>query len=77
VIAVFQHEGVYYAIDDMCPHAGGSLSAGHIVDGTVVCPWHAWRFHLCDGSWADYRKLKVGAYPVRVVGDEIQVEIPD
>jgi nitrite reductase/ring-hydroxylating ferredoxin subunit len=46
-----------------------------LVEGTVVCAWHGWRFHLCDGSWADYRKLKIAVYPVRVIGQEIQVEV--
>jgi nitrite reductase (NADH) small subunit/3-phenylpropionate/trans-cinnamate dioxygenase ferredoxin subunit len=77
VIAVFNDGGVYRAIDDTCPHSGASLSLGKLVAGTVTCAWHGWRFHLCDGSWADYRKLKIGVYAVRVVGDEIQVEVPE
>src|SRR5437773_12537825 len=75
-IAVFQDGGRYYAIDDTCPHAGASLARGTLVSGTVVCAWHGWRFHLCDGRWADYAKLRIAAYPVRVVGEEIQVELP-
>lgn len=77
VVAVFNKHGEYYALDDMCPHAGAALSGGSIAEETVVCPWHGWRFHLCDGSWADYRKIRIGVYPVRIVGDEIQVEVPD
>jgi len=76
-IAIFNDHGIYRAIDDTCPHAGASLSQGTLVDGTVTCAWHGWRFHLCDGSWADYRKIKIDVYPVRLVGDEIQVEVPD
>jgi nitrite reductase (NADH) small subunit/3-phenylpropionate/trans-cinnamate dioxygenase ferredoxin subunit len=77
VIAVFNDRGAYRAIDDMCPHAGASLAAGSLVDGTVVCAWHGWRFHLCDGSWADYRKVKIGTYAVQIVGEDIRVEVPD
>ena len=76
-IAVFNDRGAFRAIDDTCPHAGASLSHGSLVEGTVVCAWHGWRFHLCDGSWADYRKVKIGVYCVRVVGDEVQIELPD
>lgn len=74
-IAVFNDRGAFRAIDNTCPHAGASLAQGLLVEGTVVCAWHGWRFHLCDGSWADYRKLKIAVYPVRVIGQEIQVEV--
>jgi nitrite reductase (NADH) small subunit len=76
LVAVFLHQGHYYAIDDVCPHMGASLSGGYVENGTVTCPWHAWRFHLNDGAWADYLKIKIGCYAVRVVGDEIQVQVP-
>ena len=76
LIAVFLHQGQYFAIDDVCPHMGASLSGGYVENGTVTCPWHAWRFRLCDGAWADYTKIKIGSYAVRVAGDDIQVEVP-
>jgi nitrite reductase/ring-hydroxylating ferredoxin subunit len=75
LIAVFLHQGQYYAIDDTCPHMGAPLSEGHVADGVVTCSWHAWRFRLCDGTWADSPKLKIGCYRVRVQGEEIQVEV--
>jgi nitrite reductase (NADH) small subunit/3-phenylpropionate/trans-cinnamate dioxygenase ferredoxin subunit len=77
LIAVFLEKGRYYAIDDVCPHMGASLSGGWVENGIVTCPWHAWRFRLEDGAWADYTKLKIGCYPVRVAGDVIQVQVPE
>lgn len=76
-VAVFNVEGKLYAIDDMCLHMGASLSGGAVEDGCVTCPWHAWRFRLSDGAWADSPKVKLGSYPVHVVGDEVQIEMPD
>ena len=76
LIAVFWTEGKYYAIDDVCPHMGASLSGGYVGNGVVTCPWHAWRFRLADGAWADCPRLKIGCYPVRVEGDLVQVEVP-
>ena len=73
MIAVFLDKGEYHAIDDMCPHMGASLAAGAVHDGTVICPWHAWRFRLCDGTWCDNPKTSIDHFDVRVVGDEIQV----
>ena len=74
LIALFYCDGQYYAIDDVCPHMGASLAGGYVEDKVVTCPWHAWRFRLTDGAWADSPRIKIGCYPVRVVGDEIQVE---
>jgi nitrite reductase (NADH) small subunit/3-phenylpropionate/trans-cinnamate dioxygenase ferredoxin subunit len=75
LIALFLDRGQYFAIDDVCPHMGASLSGGYLDNGTVTCPWHAWRFRLSDGAWADYTKLKIGCYPVRVEGEAIQVQV--
>jgi nitrite reductase (NADH) small subunit len=77
LIAVFYEKGQYHAIDDLCPHMGASLGAGEVRDGVVTCPWHAWRFSVCDGTWRDNPKLKVQHYEVRVEGDEIKVRVPE
>ncbi len=77
LVAVFNKGGTYYAIDDLCPHMGASLGAGQLdEDGAVTCPWHAWRFGVCDGTWLDNPRLKIDAFALRIEGDEIQVEIP-
>ncbi len=74
-VAVFNDGGAFFAIDDCCPHAGASLAGGFVEDGTVTCPWHAWRFRLADGAWADNPKVKTGCYKVQVIGDEVFVEV--
>lgn len=75
LIAVFCDKGRYFAIDDVCPHMGASLSGGHLENGVVTCPWHAWRFRVSDGTWADNPRIKIGSYPVQIQGDEIQVAV--
>lgn len=78
LVAVFFHEGKYRAIDDLCPHMGASLGAGEVdEEGNVACPWHAWRFCVSSGAWADNPRLKVDAFEVRVQGDKIQVRIAE
>lgn len=76
-VAIFRVNGVLQAIDDMCPHMGASLSGGFVEEGCVTCPWHYWRFRLADGAWADNPKVKLGSYPVHVVGDDVQLELSD
>lgn len=77
LVAVFFVDGEYSAINDLCLHMGASLSSGYVENGVVMCPWHAWRFDVRDGTWCDNPKVKTDAYEVRVEGDEIQVLVPD
>ena len=76
-VAVFRTAEGFFAVDDLCPHMGASLSGGYVEDGVVTCPWHYWRFRLSDGAWADNPKVKTGCYAVHMVGDELQLEVPD
>lgn len=75
LVAVFRDGDHYHAIDDVCPHMGAALSEGTVEDGIVTCPWHAWRFRLADGAWADSPRVKIGCYLVRIHGDEVQVQV--
>ncbi|MCI0638897.1 MAG: nitrite reductase small subunit NirD [Gemmataceae bacterium] len=76
LIALFRIGGRHYAIDDVCPHMGASLSGGYVEDNIVTCPWHAWRFRITDGTWADNPRIKIGCYPVRVEGEDVQIQLP-
>ena len=79
MVAVFLVDGKYSAINDTCPHMGASLSAGYVENGGVTCPWHAWRFCVTSGTWLDNPKssLNQDVFETRVVGDEIQVKVPE
>ena len=72
-VALFLVDGEYYAIDDSCPHQSLPLYDGIIVERTVTCLAHGWRFNLTDGSNFDNPRLCIATYPVRIVGEEIQV----
>jgi nitrite reductase (NADH) small subunit/3-phenylpropionate/trans-cinnamate dioxygenase ferredoxin subunit len=77
MVAVFQMNGKFTAINDTCPHMGASLATGYVEGGGVTCPWHAWRFGICDGLWLDNPKASIrqDVYEVRVDGDDVQVSI--
>ena len=60
-VAVFNVDGEFFAIDDLCTHDGGTLAGGEVQDHEVVCPRHGARFCLRSG-----RALTPPAYePVR------------
>lgn len=76
-IAVFNHHGTLYAIDNTCPHQGGPLGEGYLeANGVVSCPWHGWTFDLKSGISPIDRDVHVACYPVRVEGGQIIVELP-
>jgi nitrite reductase (NADH) small subunit len=74
-LAVFRDGQAVVVLDDACPHAGGSLSAGGIDDGCVICPWHGWAFELSSGQCPDNRQIAVRRHEARVVAGRVQVRL--
>jgi nitrite reductase (NADH) small subunit len=75
-IAVFrQRDDGIRVVANACPHRGGPLADGVIGAGMVVCPLHAHRFRLADGSGID-SDLCVQAFPAEIRDGAIVVEIP-
>lgn len=76
VLAVFNVEGKFYAIDDTCTHAGASLAEGPVAGTVVTCPWHGATFDIATGAaLTDPAYEGVKTYPVNVHGDSVFVEI--
>jgi NAD(P)H-dependent nitrite reductase small subunit len=70
-IAMFNFNGEYYAISDMCPHRGASLAEGFLDGGKVFCPLHCFDFNLKTGECATVPSLRVQTYEVKIVGEDI------
>lgn len=67
-LAVFLHLGKVHVMDNRCPHAGGSMSAGWIDENNcAVCPWHAWGFDLTTGALKGAESVKLAIYASRVL----------
>jgi 3-phenylpropionate/trans-cinnamate dioxygenase ferredoxin subunit len=49
-VAVFNVDGEFFAIDDLCTHDGGGLAGGRLEDHQVICPRHGARFCLRTGA---------------------------
>ncbi len=43
-------DGTYYAIDNKCPHMGGSLADGNLENDHIVCPRHGSAFDVKTGK---------------------------
>jgi nitrite reductase/ring-hydroxylating ferredoxin subunit len=76
VLALFNVEGKFYAIDDTCTHAGASLAEGPVAGTVVTCPWHGATFDIITGAvLSDPATEGVPAYNVKVEGDDILIEL--
>ena len=73
-LAVGRTERGYFAMDDWCPHAGGSLGEGMIDDECVVCPIHGYAYDTLTGEGHDDGE-QVRVYPVELDGDVLRIQI--
>ena len=75
-LALFKTAAGYAAIDNLCPHAGGPLCEGSVVDDVVTCPWHGSQFDIETGEVKHGpAKVAVKTYPVEVRGDDLYVSL--
>jgi len=72
-IALFNIEGKYFAIHNLCPHEGGPLHEGRVKGFVVSCPWHDLAFDIRNGQGIDGGGYCVGSYEVCVEGEDILV----
>ena len=73
VIAVHNIDGEYFAISNVCPHAGAPLSQGFIDNGRLTCPWHGWSFPL---SPVDPPRDGILRYTVTIEDGEVRLALP-
>ncbi len=76
-VGLFNIDGTYHAIDNICLHRGGPLSEGTLRDCIVTCPWHGWQYDVRSGTLVQDPGVGVTSHDVRVVGDEIQVRLTE
>lgn len=71
-------DGGIRVIDDACPHAGASLSAGRFDADShcVVCPWHAWAFDIDTGCCPDNPQIAASVYESRVKDGKVWIKRP-
>jgi len=74
-IALCNVNGRFYAIDDVCTHDGAPLDQGELQGDLVECPRHGAKFDVTTGRAVVLPAVRpVRTYPVRVEGDDVQVD---
>lgn len=75
IVALFNVDGQFFALDGVCPHQGGPLGKGDLQGCIVTCPWHGWQFDVRNGEFQLRKSMLQPKFNTRVVGDDVQVEI--
>jgi len=75
-IALFNVDDTLYAIDDSCPHAGGSLVVGKLDGRMVQCPAHGLKFDLATGCMRG-GGMAVATYAIGRVNNQRTIAIPE
>jgi nitrite reductase/ring-hydroxylating ferredoxin subunit len=77
-------DGIFYAINNTCTHAGGDLSKGKLEGKIVTCPRHSSKFDVTTGKCISGPKigfLKLSAkdetvFEVRIEEKRIKIVVP-
>jgi p-cumate 2,3-dioxygenase ferredoxin subunit len=73
-VAVFNLDGEFFVIDDVCTHGNASLSAGEIDGGEIICPLHYGSFDIRSGAAVEQPcELALRAYPVSLSDGDIHI----
>ena len=77
-IAVFNLEGEFFAIADVCTHDGGELASGVCDGDQIICPRHGARFCIRDGRALTPPAFEnIETFPVQISSGIVQVDIDD
>jgi 3-phenylpropionate/trans-cinnamate dioxygenase ferredoxin subunit len=76
-------EGTIYALDNRCPHLGGSLGDGILENEKIVCPRHGSKFDVRTGQNVGnariaFISIKVGSaktYAVKIEDKNILIGV--
>jgi nitrite reductase (NADH) small subunit len=75
IVALFNVDGAFHAMDGVCPHQGGPLGKGTLRGCVATCPWHGWQFDVATGQHLTNRSVRHFTFPVKVEGEDVFVAI--
>ena len=73
-VIVFNLDGKYFAIEDVCTHDYSSLDEGELDGDRIICPRHGARFNVRTGEALTAPAYDpIPTFPVRVHNGTVQV----
>jgi 3-phenylpropionate/trans-cinnamate dioxygenase ferredoxin subunit len=77
-VVLFNIDGRFYCIADVCTHDGAPLEEGKLEGHEVECPRHGARFDVRSGAALCLPAVSpVPIFEVRIEGDDVYIEDPD
>ena len=82
-VLIAKVNGEFYALSNVCPHAGGSLTDGILNGNTITCPKHGAQFNLKTGETVGDAKIlffktkpkNAGCYEVQINGTDVMIGV--
>ena len=75
IVALFNVDGQYHALDGVCPHQGGPLGKGALTGCIVTCPWHGWQFDVQTGQHQTSQTLVHPGFAVKVENNDVLIDL--
>ncbi len=74
-VAIFNIDGEFYAIQDMCTHDGGEIVSGILDGDEIICPRHGARFCIKTGKVKSPPAYEdMACYEIRLNNERIEVK---
>jgi 3-phenylpropionate/trans-cinnamate dioxygenase ferredoxin subunit len=75
LVVVINHNGKFYAIEDVCTHDGGPLGEGRLEGTQIICPRHGARFDVRTGDALTLPAFEpVPTFEVKIEDGDVLVE---
>lgn len=76
-LVVINVAGEFYALENICPHAGRPLGDGERAGLTITCPYHGYTYHIKTGRNIVYPEdeTPVRTFPVRLHDGRVHVQL--
>jgi len=75
VIALFNVDGTFYAMDGTCLHRGGPVGEGDLEGTIVTCPWHGFQYDVTTGRNVMDPDIRLTPYKVEVTDGVVKIAI--
>jgi len=76
IVALYHVDDQFYALDGICPHAGGPLGKGMLRKTIVTCPWHGWQFDVTTGRHCLTAHIQAKKYSTTIEGNDVFIDLP-
>lgn len=75
VIALFNVDGTFYAMDGVCLHRGGPVGEGDLDGMIVTCPWHGFQYDVTTGRNVMDPDTGLQPYEVEVTDGVVKIAV--